>query len=106
MEAENTQGTALVDASRKYGLFFKESGIFHADSEEKLKAGVTIDKTALPCTITPPGLSEERKQYRPKPQLISLPPHLPHLISLSPTHFYSPSTPPHPHLQIPSHKDG
>ena len=38
-----------------------------ADSEETniviIRPNVAISKTALPSTLTPPGLSEERKQY-------------------------------------------
>ena len=38
-----------------------------ADSEEKkiiiIRSGTTIDKSALPVTLTPSGLSQERKQY-------------------------------------------
>ena len=38
-----------------------------ADSEEimmdVLKQGVNVDPTALPCTLSPSGLSEQRKQY-------------------------------------------
>ena len=38
-----------------------------ADSEEKkiiiIRSGTTIDKSALPVTMTPSGLSQERKQY-------------------------------------------
>ena len=28
-----------------------------------LKQGVNVDPTALPCTLSPSGLSEQRKQY-------------------------------------------
>ena len=38
-----------------------------ADSEEimmdVLKQGVNVDPTALPCTLSPSGLSEQTKQY-------------------------------------------
>ena len=38
-----------------------------ADTEEEvitiLRPGVTIDKSALPSTLSPSGLSEQRKQY-------------------------------------------
>ena len=66
----STYFTSIPHITSYYNFHFSQNKVVvreFADTEEEvitiLRPGVTIDKSALPSTLSPSGLSEQRKQY-------------------------------------------